>query len=482
MAIFIPVDITSYYRPMSLTIEDEINTRSTARFQLVDKTGSALSITDGAPIEIYDYTGKLIFGGYTIFPRKVNPVGTDAVFYDLECVDMNCLADRYLVGEGYVSKTSGYIVNDLLTKYLASDGVTVGSIDTGVTITNSKFNRTGTVTDVINQISEINGFYWYIDFDKKLYFKSRTSSTAPFNITDSSAIVNVNVRNNRSKYRNRQYIRGGTYPTDTEILLESPAPKPDGVARTFTLRYPVASKPRIYINGVEVSQNDIGINGIDGTVTPIKWYYSYNSNTITQDASQTVLSVTDAITVSYIGLIPLFVVAEDTTAIDSRALIENNSGVYESLEVDTTINNKQQALDIAYGRLRKYTKIESEMEYQTFTNGLYAGMIQTVTLTKYGVSATQYLIDRVTMRDFDDRGKFIYDVHAIDGDSFGSWTDFFKSISAQNNGVEINPNEALLVLKTTSETEKWAETNIFSVYACTVPSTSLYPSNSFYPC
>lgn len=481
MAIFIPVDITSYYRPQSLVIEDEINTRSTARFQMADKTG-ALSIADGAPIEIYDYTGTLIFGGYTIFPRKVNPIGTDAVFYDIECIDMNSLADRYLVGQSYISKTSGYIVRSIMTEYLTADGVTEGTIQDGVTINVAKFVRTGTVTDALNQIAEINGFIWYIDYDKKLYFKSRTTTTAPFNLTDTSAILNINVRNNRSKYRNRQYFRGGTYPTDTAITNESPSPKPDGVARTFTLRYPVASKPTIYINSVQVSADKIGINGIDGTITPVDWYYSYNSNTITQDTSKTILSTTDTITVDYIGLIPLFLVVEDTSAINSRALIENNAGVYESLEIDTTINDKQQALDIAYGRLRKYTKIESEIEYETFTNGLYAGQIQTITLSKYGISNIQYLIDRITVRDFDDRGKFIYEVHAIDGEAFGGWAEFFKSLSNQNNGVEINPNEALLVLKSIVEYESWTESQSYTIYACTVPNTTVYPSTVFYPC
>ena len=121
MAIFIPVDITSYYRPQSLVIEDEINTRSTARFQMADKTG-ALEIADGAPIEIYDYSGNLIFGGYTIYPRKVNPIGTDAIFFSVDCIDQHCIADRYLVASSYINQTAGYIVNDLITQYLAEDG------------------------------------------------------------------------------------------------------------------------------------------------------------------------------------------------------------------------------------------------------------------------------------------------------------------------------------------------------------------------
>ncbi len=71
MAIYIPVDLTNYYRPQTLEIEDEINARSTARFGLVDATG-ALEITDGSPIEIYDYSGNLIFGGFVMYPNRIN--------------------------------------------------------------------------------------------------------------------------------------------------------------------------------------------------------------------------------------------------------------------------------------------------------------------------------------------------------------------------------------------------------------------------
>jgi hypothetical protein len=481
MAIFIPVDITSYYRPTSLTIEDEINARSTARFQLVDKLG-ALNITDGAPIEVYDWSGNLIFGGYTIFPRKINPIGTDVLFYDIDCVDQNCLADRYLVANAYQSQTAGYIVRSLMNEYLSSDGVTEGTIQDGVVLDTVKFVRSGSVTDAIDQIAEMVGFTWFIDFDKKLYFVEQSTATAPINITDTSAILNVNVRQDRSKYRNRQYLRGGQTPTDSAITGESPSPKPDGVARTFTLRYPVAEKPRIYINSVEVASSDIGVNGLDGTVTPLKFYFSYGSNTITQDTTQTVLSITDMITVDYIGLIPLLVVVEDSLAIESRALIENNAGVYEALETLPNVNDKTQALDIANGKLRKFTKVEKEVTYDSFQSGLYAGQLQTITLSKYGISAGEFLIDRVTIADFDDNGRFITTVHAVDGEAFGGWTSFFKSLAKKESGLVIDTEERLVVLKTSYESEAWTEASTQTIFACSVPDVALYPSASLFPC
>jgi hypothetical protein len=481
MPIYIPVDLTPYYQPQTLNIEDEINARSVARFGLVDDSG-VLDVPDGSPIEIYDYSGNLIFGGFVNYPRKINPIGTDALFFDIEAIDQQTIADRYLVAEAFISQTAGYIVQTLVTNYLAADGVTVGNIEAGALLDVAKFPRANTVAEVMDNLAEICGFVWYIDFDKKLYFQSRSATTAGFNIADNSAILNVNVRSDRSKYRNRQYIRGGQTPTDSPIANESPTPKPDGTTRTFVTRYPIAQSPTITINGTPVSADQIGINGIDGQVTPLQWYWTYGSDTITQDLNQTVLSTTDAITISYIGLIPLLVVVEDSTAIESRAIIENLSGVYESLETLPNVNDKQQALDIASGKLRKYTVVPRELTYQTFTNGLAAGQLQTVNLTKYGITAGEFLIDRVTIRDLDDNGTFVYEVHAVDGEPFGGWTKFFESLIRKETGLIIDSDEKLIVLKSVIETDSWTEAQAYTVFACPVVSNTLYPSDTLYPC
>lgn len=481
MSIYVQVDLTPYYRPQTLQIEDEINARSVARFNLVDVTG-ALEIEDGAPIEVYDYSGNLVFSGFTVYPTRTNPIGTDAIFFDIEAYDQQQLADRYLVAESYISQTAGYIVIDLITKYLSADGVTAGTIQDGIILDVAKYPRIGTVTDAIDQLAEICGFIWYIDYDKTLHFKERSTETAAFNLIDSSAIVNVNVRNDRSRYRNRQYIRGGQTPTDSPIANEAPTPKPDGTTRTFVTRYPIAQAPTITINGTPVPSDQVGVNGIDGQTVPLQWYWSYNSQTITQDLNETALSATDTITISYIGLIPLLVVVEDADAIASRATVENVSGVYEALETLPNLNDKKQALDIANGRLKKYTKIERELTYQTFTNGLSAGQLQTVNLTKYGITAGEFLIDRVTMRDLDDNGTFVYDVHAVDGQPFGGWTQFFKSLINRESGTVIDNDEKLIVLKSVNEYEDWTESQSVTVFSCPIVADTLLPADTLYPC
>ena len=132
--------------------------------------------------------------------------------------------------------------------------------------------------------------------------------------------------------------------------------------------------------------------------------------------------------------------------------------------------------------MRKYTVIPRELTYQTFTNGLSAGQLQTVTLSKYGINAAEFLIDRVTIRDLDDQGTFVYDIHAVDGEPFGSWTKFFESLVRKESGLVIDPDEKLIVLKTSYETDSWSEIHSYTIFACPIVADTLYPSDTLYPC
>jgi hypothetical protein len=458
-------DLEEYYIPQSLQIEDEINARSTASFRVVDEQNNmSVKPSEGQPIEITDYDGNLVFGGFILYAKRFNPIGTDTIFYNVECVDNHSIADRFIVAESYVNTLAGDIVKDLRTTYLDADGVTIGEIQDGPTIDAAKFPRIGTVADALDELSELTGFTWYIDYDKKLYFIERQTFLSPFDVASDSAIVNINVKEDKTRYRNKQYIRGGLSQTE-EISLEKPTPEPDGVSRTFVTRFPLASKPKIFIDSVEVTSSFIGANGVE---TGKKFYYTYNSNTITQDDAETVLN-SEVIEVTYKGLFPLLVVSEDTEAIAERVLIEGGTGIYENIINESKVDKKQIALDIANGKLRKYTKIERELTYQTTLNGLFAGQLQTINLPKYNITDGEFLIDRVTISDLDGNGTFLYDVHAVDGEVFGGWTNFFKELVKTGGNLIIRDNEVLVILQTTFESQSWTEEISVQINACPLP-------------
>jgi hypothetical protein len=494
------IDRTDKVRIGSIEIEDAINERSMARLQLVD-TSMSLDLVDGQPIQIYDDSAILIFAGFLLFPKKYVPITDNAIFFDLECVDNHLIADRFLVAKTYLNTSAQDIANDLYYTYLEPEGVTIGAIDgvslfpsselfpsdtlfpfsSTVILEQASFPRVGTVSDAMNELAEITGYQWYIDYDKKFYFAPRTFFNAPFDIIDTSAIVNVQVRQDKSQYRNRQYIRGGRSETDL-ITLEKPTPNPDGVSRTFITRFPVASKPQIFINSVEVNAADIGINGID---TGKRYYYVYNQNTIVQDDAETILSGGDVIEVTYRGLVSLALVAQNSAAIAERASVEGGSGVYERIDVDEAISSRQEALDIANGKLTKYSKILREITYDTFTPGLAAGQLQNVNLTQYGISSTDFLIDNIQISEIESsvtNKTFIFTVHAIDGETFGGWQKFYRDLLRQNLKTSIREDEFLVVLESIDEAQGWDEDTTINIFACSTPSESLFPSESLIPC
>jgi hypothetical protein len=250
----------------------------------------------------------------------------------------------------------------------------------------------------------------------------------------------LTVKKTRSQYRNRQYIRAGTDIT-AEIVKEKPTPKPDGVSKTFVMRLPIALKPRIFLNSVEVDPADIGVNGLDKDK---RYYFSYNSNTITQDASESVLT-TEVLEVTYRGLYPLLVVAETQEQVLARQSIEGGSGIHESIDQQQDLNTREAALEFAQGKLEKYGIIPKSVTFNTYDAGLKAGQLLTITNTFHSLSGS-FLIESVTARD--DNNLTLYSVKCLDGATVGGWEQLFKTLLQGNKKLVIRENRILRMKST----------------------------------
>ena len=76
--------------------------------------------------------------------------------------------------------------------------------------------------------------------------------------------------------------------------------------------------------------------------------------------------------------------------------------------------------------------------------------MQTVTLTRYGISAAEYLLEKVDLRDLD--GTVLrYTVTALSGEALGGWHEFFRKLVKGGRKFVIRDNEVLLLLRATSE-------------------------------
>ena len=415
----------------SLSYSDTLNDRTTCSFVAVDPV---FVIDVGMEVSVEE--DGTIFAGTV---DSASESGDKVNYVSVSCVDFSQLIDKRIIANSYENELTGDIVRDFITSVFADEGITEGDVQGGPTISKAVFNYTDGNTSM-NYLADVTGFNWEIDNLKRLNFFDRSTFATPFALTDNSHnYQGLTVKRSRSNYRNRQYIRAGTDIT-AEIALEKPTPKPDGVSKTFVVRLPIAQKPRIFVNAVEISALDIGINGVD---TGKKYYWTYGSNAITQDSSVTTLLDTQALTVTYKGLYPLLVVAESPGQVTNRKTIEGGSGVHENIIQEANLDTRQAALDFAQGKLEKYGIIPKVVTFNTYEKGLKAGQLLSITNTKHSLNGT-FLIDSVAARV--DGVLMLYSVRCLDGASFGGWEQLFRTLLQGNRKLVIRENEVVVRL------------------------------------
>jgi hypothetical protein len=504
-------------------VSDKINARTTCQFTVVDLlnltdifVGADVLIEEGSDDNITQAWNDLNiawddanfnwgFNTETLFAGTVDEVTIyepypNVIEYDITAVDYSAIPDKRLIADSVVNKTAGAIVREHILPILSEEGVTEGDIEEGQLITKAVFNY-DTATVALDYIKNVTGLNWEIDFDRRLNLFRRDENTSPIALTDALQHSNFSYNKTRQQYRNKQYVRAGRGKTTLQ-QLESPTPKPDGVSRNFILRFPLAEKPRIFIDSVEVLPDDIGVNGLDQNR---KFYFSFGSNVIAQDETEAPL-LTETIQMTYTGLFPILVVDDRADEITERALKETStSGIYEHINRESSINESEQALEFADGLLQKYGIIPATVSFQTEVHGIEAGQLLTVQKSLYGINDT-FLVEEVSISAV---GQCtVYNVKCLDGSALGGWEEYFKDILKGQREFIIQENEVLILLNVQSESVTMGADVDITVYESLYPSegdavawngvagnwdsavsswdsfvtgTPLYPSNILYP-
>lgn len=416
-------------------VSDKINARTTCQFTVVD----LLDLTEifiGADVLIEEGLDTLFAG--TVEEIEIYEPDANFLEYAVTAVDYSALADKRLIADSVVNKTAGEIVKENILPILAEEGVTEGVIEDGQLINKSVFNY-DTATVALDYIKDVTGLNWEIDFSKRLNLFSRDANLSSVNISDTTQTSNFSINKNRNQYRNTQFVRAGRGKTTTQAL-EKPTPKPDGVSRNFIVRFPLAEKPRIFLDSVEVLASDIGVNGLD---TGKKFYFTFNSNVITQDESETVLS-TELLEITYVGLFPILVRSENASQIlDRQSKEPTTSGIYEKLQKESSLNESAQALEFSEGLLQKYGIIPSTITFDTEVHGIEAGQLLSINKTLYGINDS-YLVEEVNISAIGI--NTVYTVKCLDGSSLGGWEEFFKDMLKGQREFVIQENEVVIRL------------------------------------
>lgn len=256
----------------------------------------------------------------------------------------------------------------------------------------------------------------------RLYRLNVYSTSTSTNATD---YHNLTISEDASQLKNRVYVRGGTKLSDPTTFSQ----KGDGTQRKF----PMPDKPHditLTVNGVSKT---VGIKNVDAAGT-YQWFVNFQEKYVEQDASQTVLSSTDVLAVTYSYDIPILVAVEDTASIAAH-------GQKEFPIFDKTISTQQAARDRASAELTDYANNIIEGSFKTYTNGFRTGQYLTINLAAYGINA-QYIVQRVVAHSFG-AGKYYYEVSIASSKTMGIIRFLLELLEANNKLVEVNDQEVV---------------------------------------
>lgn len=449
----------------SLVISNRIEERSTAEFTVVDLL-SVLSFQQGQEVQIYDPDVTLIFSGVVAVPDTIRISPSGELQHPIRCVDNHYFADKRLVAESYLGAPTikaKVIVEDLMTKYLTPEGITVGNIDDGADIVQAVFNYVR-VSDCLDALAEKSGFTWFIDELKKLYFQGRDAQPAPWaldGIINRAEKKSTKLTESNPLYRNRQYIRGGRGTTveQTEVFVA------DGEQFAFTVGYPFERVPTSVTDSA-LGAMTIGIKGLD---VAKDCYWNKGDATLTFD----VAPVADrTITIVYYGQYPIMALVEEPAEIARRLAIEGaGTGYNDSIDEEPSLDEKEATLDAAQAKLAKYGVIGKRFVYRTTRSGLKPGQLQTITQPDYGIAAEEMLIEAVTIRSI--RENLTYDVTVLQGPVLGSWSKLFQALAKMKQDVidyymSVGSTDLLIILVSATETWGWDESIAQIIHTCTV--------------
>jgi hypothetical protein len=456
----------------SLSIHDELNTRGRCKFKLWDESGEYYPETGAVVrvVETYaDEDGETLievekFEGTLDEPEESIPGGVQSGhFIDCEAVSYDQLCDRYHVTHVYANQSAKQIIADAFTNS-AHCSIYLEGVDAETYVQDTEpiekiVANYISVTDLLNDLSKLTGYKWYVDSDKQLHFFDRTTVPAPFGLNDDvDNFANFKLRRTRQDYRNKQIVRGGT--TTTDPLTEEVGG--NGRTRTFTLKHNVAEMNGItvyrYQGGTHVAEEQIvAVQGTEGA----EWTYLKGSDTVNHN-SGTVMGPSDYAKVAYVGEFPIAAAIESDEEIESRRGVEGGGGIYEHIDFDDSIESEETAKRKAYSLLDAYAKIPRMITFETTERGLKAGQAIQIKLARYRLD-DEFLITRVDTKD--KAGKHLFYTVRCVGSEYDSWVQYFRDAFKKPKRLVAHENEKLILMRSLKNKARARQFVTYSVSA-----------------
>jgi hypothetical protein len=391
------------------------------------------------------------FGGYINGVAGAETPRRDKVTRALSCVDGNALLARRTFTGSWDNVNAGNIMSEIIDTIFSDDGLLHNSVVSGPVLPH--FECSGAyVNDIFDQICAASlkatspvtpddaGYAYFIDGSGDLHFFSVLDGigAASFSIADSTPVYLMepppSLKEDLSKYANRVTVRvGALLGTGTTVsdLIHG-----DGATRTFTTSSPIGSLPVVKLDtGSGDVEQTVGIDGDTGK----QFYYSLNSDTLTQDSGETLLISTDDLTVEFTPILTTgFITKNNEDEQAARRVIEGGSGIHELVVDNANLGTVNDADSFCEALLNQYSRVAKTLTFSMDKNQDIPepGQIVSVTLVRYGLTAAPMMIQRVSGEFLDARGSH----HLLGNITGGFWR---WTIEATNGGYQPGWEKAL---------------------------------------
>ena len=435
---------------ISVVVEDPLS-------QPIPVAGDIITLTDQS-------TGEVLFFGQCGIPKSPKfQTGLEKLVYTIVCSNANAILSNRIINVSYKGWTVEAIVQDLYTRYIAAEGISLGTItQTGVTLTAynaGNFNLQDALDELANAVSAC----WQVTNNKEFIFIGYEDFPKFPQTINQDFLIGTELQSSTTDYKQRtvQYISGGNAETDTQTENFTY----DGETTTFTTSFPLIYQPTISINGVAVESSKVGVAGIDDNVTGLQFKWSYNSTTVSYVENSGAMSAGDKVTIAYIGQYPIRVMVSNTLKIQQIAQATGTSGLREQVYYDATVTSIEQAQQMASNLLERFEEATKQLTFWLLSSELYANGLTLDNVALYttmnfdlpmlGISGEYIITERRLEPDYADLSnpdqKMKVSLTLKNRDYLKSYGETITDIQKDVNGLNYRGDETILTYEQITE-------------------------------
>lgn len=303
-------------------------------------------------------------------------------------------------------------------------------------------------TMFFEELAKLQGFFWFVDYERDIHLFRMNNTPSPLAITDSSENYSDLVTSaDISQLKNRQTVRGGEA---VDSFSYEQVEVCDGKVESWRLDY----KPKaleVYVDttgtGASYVLATLGIENLDD---PALFDYVYNfQEKVVRRASASILPIGTLFKRVYFPYKPIRVRVENNASIVATKALLGGDGIFEWPVIsDASIKDWNEARIRARSEVNAYANAILSADFTTEIDGLTAWQIIHITDTSRGIDE-DFLIQKVS-KESKNNELWKYKINA--GSTMFGIIEFFQMLLKKTGDLTVNVNEQVDIVKNIDET------------------------------